>query len=51
MRKRCGKCTNWCAIAIAIGAGLLLVLFCPLHFLLTLAAIALIVLGALMLSC
>ena len=51
MRRRCGKGTNWCTVAIVIGIGLLLVLFCPMHFLLTLAAIALIVLGALMLSC
>ncbi|WP_312641693.1 hypothetical protein [Hydrogenoanaerobacterium sp.] len=49
MRRRCGRCVNWCGIAIAIGVGLLVVLFCPLWVLLTLAAIALIVLGALML--
>lgn len=51
MRRRCGKCFNWCGIAIAIGVGLLLMLFCPLHFLLTAAAVALIVLGIIMLGC
>lgn len=51
MRRRCCRGTNWCGAAIAIGVGLLLVLFCPMRLLLTLAAIALIVLGALMLRC
>lgn len=51
MSRRCGKCGSWCGVAIAIGAGLLLVLFCPMRVLLTLAAIALIVLGAMMLKC
>ncbi|RPF43495.1 hypothetical protein EDD70_2460 [Hydrogenoanaerobacterium saccharovorans] len=48
MRRRCCRGANWCLIAISLGVGLLVVLFCPLWVLLTLAAIALIVLGALM---
>lgn len=51
MRRRCGRCVQWCGVAIAIGVGLLVVLFCPIQVLLTLAAIALIVLGALLLNC
>lgn len=42
---------SWCGIAVCMGIGILMLLFCPLRLLLVAAAITLVVLGLMTMRC